>query len=313
MRLINTTSGAVHASELGRTLGHEHLIGSSEGIRAQWPHLFDEKLDIEESIEEVRRAQSFGVQTICDPGVVDIGRNVHVHIAVATATGVKFVIATGAYGIGFTFLSAFPAHRKQLADLFVHDIEVGVQDTDVKAGFIKVACDKPGMVRDIEHAHRAAAQASLRTGVPIMAHSNPNTHTGLDQMKIFLEEGVEPEKIQIAHCGDTADAEHIEEVLATGCFIGMDRYGIPTALPTEERNATVATLLERGYADRMILGQDSCVRMDGRTKEMKWEKAPNSNMTYIFEEVMPALELLGASTEQLDGMVGKNVHAWLAA
>lgn len=313
MTTIATTAGPVALSELGRTLGHEHLMGTSDGMRAQWPHLFDPAADVEESIEEVRRAQAHGVETICDPSCIDIGRDVRVNIAVTAATGMRFVMATGVYGIGFTFLSAFPVHQAMLADLFVHDIEVGIQGTDVRAGFIKVACDKPGMTPGIEIAHRAAAAASLRTGAPIMAHSNPASATGLAQMRVFLEEGVAPEKVQIAHCGDTDDVDHIEEVLATGCFIGMDRYGVPHALPTSQRNATIVELVKRGHADRMVIGQDSCVRMDGRTKSEKWRTAPNSNMTYIFDEVAPELTRLGVSPAQFDDMVGRNVHRWLSA
>ena len=36
----------------------------------------------------------------------------------------------------------------------------------------------------------------------------------------------------------------------------MDRYGLDIFLPTEQRNATVLALLERGYAERMFLSQD---------------------------------------------------------
>jgi phosphotriesterase-related protein len=313
MAQINTTAGPVEASALGRTLGHEHLIGSSEAMRAQWPHLFDPQADVAESIEEVRRASERGVVTICDPACIDIGRNVHVNLAVTEATGVRFVMATGVYGVGFRLLSAFPGHRELLEECFVRDIEVGIQGTDVRAGMIKVACDTPGMRSAIELTHRAAARASLRTGVPIMAHSNPHAQTGLEQMRVFIEEGVAPEKVQIAHTGDTGDLDHIEALLATGCYIGMDRYGIPRTLPTAQRNATIVSLVQRGYGDRMIVGQDSCVRIDGRTKAEKWETAPDSHMTYVLDDVFPQLKDAGVSPEQLEALVGRNVHAWLSA
>ena len=65
-----------------------------------------------------------------------------------------------------------------MAGLFVHDIEEGIQGTDVKAAFIKCAADEPGVTERIEKVHRAAARASLRTGAPIMAHSRPASGTG---------------------------------------------------------------------------------------------------------------------------------------
>ena len=89
-----------------------------------------------------------------------------------------------------------------------------------------------------------------------MAHSRPASDTGPAQVDIFLEEGVAPEKIQIAHTGDSDDLGYIEGLLEKGVYIGMDRYGLDIFLPTEKRNATVTALLEKGYAERMFLSQD---------------------------------------------------------
>lgn len=313
MSQVPTTAGLIEATDLGRTLGHEHLMGTSEAMRHQWPHLYDSQEDVAQSVVEVRRAAAYGVETICDPSCLGIGRDAAVNIAVTQATGVRFVMATGAYGVGFRFLPTFPPDLLRLADLFVHDLEVGIQGTQVRAGFIKVACDKPGLTAHIELAHRAAAQASLRTGAPIMAHSNPTAETGLAQMRVFLEEGVAPEKVQIAHTGDTDELEYIERLLATGCYIGMDRYGIERGLPTPARNATIVELVRRGHANRMTLGQDSCVRVDGAPRDARLEAAPNSHLTYLFEQVIPDLEDRGVAAAQLEGMIGANVHAWLSA
>ena len=42
----------------------------------------------------------------------------------------------------------------------------------------------------------------------------------------------------------------------------MDRYGLDIFLPTEQRQATVLALLEKGHADRMFLSQDCCSTLD---------------------------------------------------
>lgn len=68
-----------------------------------------------------------------------------------------------------------------------------------------------------------------------MAHSHPASSNGLEQMRIFEEEGVDPAKVQIAHTGDTDDLDYIEELLGRGPYIGMDRYGLPMFLPTDKR------------------------------------------------------------------------------
>src|SRR5919106_1030959 len=126
-----------------------------------------------------------------------------------------------------------------------HDIERGIQGTEIKAAFIKCAADEPGLTENVVKVHRAAARASVRTGAPIMAHSRPARHTGLRQIEIFEEESVDLGRVQIAHTGDTDDLDHIEGVLEKGVYIGMDRFGLEFFLPIEKRNPTVLALLER--------------------------------------------------------------------
>src|SRR5947209_18934275 len=167
-----------------------------------------------------------------------LGRDVRTSQRLAEEAGLQIVGCTGIYT--YDHLPQFLLNRSEdyIADLFVHDIEQGIQGSEVKAAFIKCAADEPGVNERIEKVHRAAARASLRTGAPIMAHSRPASGTGPRQVEIFLEEGVAPEKIQIAHTGDTDDLDSIAQYLDRGVYIGLDRYGIDLFLPTPKRNAT---------------------------------------------------------------------------
>src|SRR5919106_314227 len=106
-----------------------------------------------------------------------------------------------------------PLDVEELGLTLVHEIENGIQGTGIKPAFIKCAADAPGVTPTIEKLHRAAARASRQTGRPIMAHSRPASGTGLEQMRIFEEEGVEPAKVQIAHTGDTDDLDYIDRLL----------------------------------------------------------------------------------------------------
>jgi phosphotriesterase-related protein len=169
----------------------------------------------------------------------------------------------------------------------------------------------------IEKIHRAAARASTQTGRPIMAHSRPAGGTGPQQMRIFEEEGVDPAKVQIAHTGDTDDLDYIDTLLDTGCWIGMDRYGLDIFLPTERRNATVLALLEKGRADRMFLSQDYCSTVDWFPLDvqgyLKANEVPKWSMTFLFEEVIPELKERGMSDAQLNRMMVENPKRWLAS
>jgi len=315
MATIETTAGPVDAGELGRTLVHEHLRTESEAVRAQYPHLYDDAAELERAIAWVQAAQAHGVKTIVDPACMDLARDARFSSAVAEATGINLVMATGIYGEHYTFIPHHFETRDEdyLADAFVHDIEVGIQGTDVKAAFIKTAADEPGLTDDIVKVHRAAARASLRTGRPIMAHSRPASRTGLEQMAIFLEEGVAPHMVQIAHTGDTDDLDQIEELLALGPYIGLDRYGTEIFLPDDRRNATVVALLERGHVDRMLLSQDACASIDWFPPELVAQLAPKWNFTHLFDEILPTLATLGVTDDQVSTMLDVNPARWLAA
>ena len=314
METIPTTAGPRAIGDLGRTLVHEHLLTAHEGIRFQWPHLVDARAEQDAAVAQVRAAQAHGVQTICDPACLDLARDVRLSLAVTEETGMPIVMATGIYGQHYTFLPHYFQTREvsAMVDCFVHDLTVGIQGTSIRAAFLKCAADEPGMTADVEKVHRAVAQASLRTGAPVMAHSHPASRSGLESMRIFAEEGLDPAKVLVAHTGDTDDLDYIEELLTTGCTIGMDRYGLDIFLPEAQRNATVVALCERGHASRMVLGQDACATLDWFPAEMIEAMAPNWNFTHIFEAVLPALEAAGVSTEHLDAMLGANVHRWLA-
>ncbi|MGH2715472.1 MAG: phosphotriesterase, partial [Thermoleophilaceae bacterium] len=236
---------------------------------------------------------------------------------VADESGLQVVLATGIYT--YDHLPQFLLNHDEdaIAAIFVHEIEHGIQETGMKPAFIKCAADEPGVTPNIEKVHRAVARASIQTGRPIMAHSRPASGTGLEQMRIFDEEGVDPAKVQVAHTGDTDDLDYIERLLDTGCWIGMDRYGLDIFLPTEQRQKTVLTLLEKGHADRMFLSQDYCTTIDWFPLEvqdyLKANEVPKWSMTFLFEEVIPELKERGMTNEQLDRMMVENPKRWLGS
>ncbi len=317
MATVETVTGPIDEEELGTTLIHEHLRFSDEAVRMQWPHAYDEQAELDAALADARAVMSHGVKTICDPNAMFGGRDIGFERRVVEETGLQAVLSTGIYT--YEFLPNFLLNRDAdaIADLFVHDIEQGIQGTDAKAAFIKCACDEPGMTENIEKVHRAAARASHRTGAPIMAHSRPASGTGTEQMRIFEEEGVEPSKVQIAHTGDTDDLDYIERLLERGPWIGMDRYGLDIFLPIDKRNATVLALLERGYADRMMLSQDYCSTLDWFPPEveeqLKDSAAQKWSMTLLFEEVIPELKEKGMTDDQLKTMMVENARRWLTA
>jgi len=320
MATVETVGGQIDVEELGLTLIHEHFFSSDEAITAQWPHVREQDREFELAMESAQAVKSHGVKTVVEPTAMLLGRDARTSQRLAQESGLQIVLCTGIYT--YDHLPQFLLNRSEdyIADLFVHDIEQGIQGTDIKAAFLKCAADEPGVNERVEKVHRAVARASLRSGAPIMAHSRPASNTGPRQVEIFLEEGVAPEKIQIAHTGDTDDPGYIQGLLDKGVWIGMDRYGIDLFLPTAKRNATVLELLNRGYAERMFLSQDFDIPiangLDWYPPEVIEQlqaagAATDWSMTFLFETVIPTLKEGGMTDDQLNTMMVDNPKRWL--
>jgi phosphotriesterase-related protein len=132
----------------------------------------------------------------------------------------------------------------------------------------------------------------------------------------MTSEGVDPSRIQIAHCGDTADLDYLQRMLDLGVWLGMDRYGIEMYLPADQRNQTVLALLEKGHADRMFLSQDYVVALDWFPDEqvqqlMEAGAVKDWSMTLLFEQIIPQLREGGMTDDQLDTMMIDNPRRWL--
>jgi phosphotriesterase-related protein len=327
MATIETVTGPIDAEELGRTLIHEHLLARDDAVHAQWPtaagtaeeqppHTVEPGGEYDVAVREARAAVELGVRSICDPTAMFLGRDAPFMRRVSEETGLQVVACTGIYT--YDHLPAFFLSRDpdQIADLFVHDIEQGIQGTEIKAGFIKCAADEPGVNENIEKVHRAAARASLRTGVPIMAHSRPASDTAPRQIEIFEEEGVDLNRVQIAHCGDSPDPDYIERLIERGVWAGLDRYGVEMYLPFDQRQTTTLALLERGYADRIFLSADSCATLDwfpgpviGQMIEAGMAK--DWTIRLVPEQVIPELRERGMTEEQERTMMFENPVRWL--
>lgn len=308
---IHSVTGEIHIDALGSTLIHEHMRTRSELVAKQFPHLYDEIEEFELAKVQVEGTKKYGIQTIFDPTVMGLDRDVCLMERISKETGVQIIAATGVYTFN-TLPTRFSVNSVDfLAEQFVRDVEIGIQGTPIKAGFFKCATDAEGVTPGVEKVIRAVARAHLQTGLPIMTHSHPATETGLKQIVIFEEEGVDLTKVLIGHCGDTDNIDYIERVLSYGVMIGMDRYGISRVLPTEKRNDTVLKLIEKGYVERMFLSQDYCCTTDlYKPNHLKKNVHPEWSMTYLLQTIIPLLKEQGVTEQQINQMMSQNVKRW---
>ena len=314
MPVLNTARGAIGADDLGVTLMHEHVFIMTTEIMENYPEGWGDGARREaDAIARLDELKSRGVDTIVDLTVVGLGRYIPRIARIAAATELTIVVATGLYtydDVPMYFHYRGPGAPlggpEPMVDMFVRDIEHGIADTGVKAAILKCATDEPGVTPGVERVLRAVAQAHRETGVPISTHTHAATKRGLEQQRIFAEEGVDLSRVVIGHSGDTTDIAYLEELVARGSYLGMDRFGVDAYLSTEERVQTVATMCERGHADRMVLSHDASCYFDALPEETLPVALPNWHYLHISDDVIPALKDRGVTDEQLTTMLVDN-------
>jgi phosphotriesterase-related protein len=171
---------------------------------------------------------------------------------------------------------------------------------------LKCATDELGVTPGVERVLRAVAQAHRQTGVPISTHTHARSRRGLDQQRIFREEGVDLSRVVIGHSGDTTDINYLEEVIVAGSYLGMDRFGLDTILPFDERVNTVASLCERGHADKLVLSHDTACFHDWLPEPVLPTGLPNWHYLHISNDVIPALRKRGVTEDQIRTMLVDN-------
>ena len=314
MASVNTVKGPIDTSQLGVTLMHEHVFVLSTEIVQNFPEPWgEEDKRISDAIARLNELKSRGVDSIVDLTVIGLGRYIPRIQRVAAETDINIIVATGVYtynDIPMYFHFRGPGTTlggpEIMVDMFVKDIEEGIADTGVKAAILKCATDEPGVTPGVERVLRAVAQAHVRTGVPISTHTHAHTERGLEQQRIFREEGVDPSRVVIGHSGDTTDIAYLEKLIAGGSYIGMDRFGIDVLLPFEDRVNTVAKMCELGYANRMVLSHDAACLNDWLPERELPAILPNWHYLHIHNDVIPALRQRGVTEEHINTMLVDN-------
>jgi phosphotriesterase-related protein len=309
---VATVRGPVDSTDLGTTLMHEHVFVLTSDVQRNYPDGWDEQERVADAVARLSELRQAGVDTIVDPTVVGLGRDIPRIQKVNARVDINIVVATGVYtyhDAPFYFRFRGPGLSAQLpepmVEMFVRDITEGIAGTGVRAAFLKCAIDEPGMTPDVERILRAVAQAHHRTGAPIAVHTHPGTRRGLDVKRVLDEEGIDPRRVVFAHSGDTTDAEHLSELADAGFLLGMDRFGIDTAMPFADRVGIVVEMIRRGYAGQLVLSHDASCHIDWIDPALM-VALPNWNYLHIHRDVLPALRERGVTEDQIRQMLVDN-------
>ena len=308
--------GPVELSELGPTLMHEHVFVLDPEALLNYGHVWgpsywDEEVRVADAIAKLQRLRDGGIHTIVDPTAPGLGRYIPRIQRINAEVDLNIVVATGVYA--FLELPSFLAYRSddQVTELFVREIREGIDDTGVKAAFLKCAVEEHGLVGDTPRILRLIAAAAVETGVPVMVHTNAPAKTGLLALDALTTAGVDPTRIVIAHAGDSNDLDYLRAIAGTGAWLGCDRFNIEHFNPDANRIETLTALCAEGYAGQVHLGHDGGCFYDFMIGNPPFANE-RPDYLHISKNVVPKLLDAGVTQEQIDEMFVENPQRFFA-
>ena len=316
MSTVETVRGPIDAADLGPTLLHEHIFVMEPEAFQNYAHVWgesywDEEVRVADAIAKLRAVRAAGIATIVDPTAPGLGRNIPRIQRVAAEVDLNIVVATGIYA--FLQLPNFLSYRPTaaIAEFFVREIEVGIDNTGVKAAFLKCCVEAHGLIGDVPRILEATAVAALETGRPVMVHTNAPAKTGLIALDALTRHGVDPTQIVIAHAGDSNDLEYLRELGDSGAALGFDRFNIPHFNPDADRVRTLVALVAEGYTSQIHLGHDAACFYDFMVGDPNFADA-SIDYLHISQNILPLLLAAGVTQAQIDEMLTTNAVRFLA-
>ncbi|WP_329000097.1 hypothetical protein OHA18_37415 [Kribbella sp. NBC_00709] len=297
-------AGAVPSSELGRVLCHEHVVLRTPGFAESYPWTYPRREVIDRCVDALTELLDNGISTIVDNTTIDLGRDVDLLAEVSQRSGIAIIAATGCHLVAPRFV--FNRDPDAYAELLVRDLTEGVAATGIRAGVIKCATGDDGVTSVNETILRACARAHLATGAPISTHSHAADRNGLEQLRIFVEEGVDPSRVLIGHSGDTEDFDYLHTLADFGAYLGADRFGGNVWCSEDTRVKIVAELCRAGRADRVMLAHDTNVWSEKEPPGWREVHRPQWHYRHILSDVVPELRSLGVVQADIDQMLIAN-------
>ena len=312
MATVQTVRGPVDAAQLGPTLAHEHVFVLTPEALNNWASVYtgspywDEDTNIARAVRILQEVRDAGARAIVDPTAPGLGRNIPRIQRVNDQVDLNILVASGIYA--FLELPNFLIYRptRAIADLFVREITEGIDNTGVRAAFLKCCVEHYGLVGDIPRILEAVALASNETGAPVMVHTNAAHRTGLLALDALTRHGVDPTRIVIAHMGDSNDLNYLRAIADTGATLGCDRFGIEHFNPLPNRIETLLALLAEGYADRIHLSHDAATFYDFMTGDPNFAGEQDANFLLVWNTVLPTLRDAGIGDDVITQLTVEN-------
>lgn len=284
------------------------------------PHIKDNYILSEEDmiIAETMQFKKWGGSTIVDVTNIGLGRKPYSLKRVSKSTGLNIVMGSGWYQKAYHPDNMDQMTVEDMTDEIVRDVTVGVGDTGVRSGIIgEVGINGQPLTPNEIKSLQASARASRVTGAAITLHRGGGGSERCETMSILSKEGSDLSRVIFGHSDEIAgDVPLMMQLLNQGVYIQFDllgRVGVPLrfhpygddqrSLNASASTAAVADaiplLIKKGHADRILLSQDVCTKM-------QLKAYGGTGYSFILETFLSEMRLRGVSEEDINMIMFEN-------
>jgi phosphotriesterase-related protein len=240
------------------------------------------------SAEVTKAAREGHLACIVDAGHQEMGRDINFLRQVAMKSGVPIVAGGGFY--------AQPFYPKEIATMSENQILhalIQQADDDVIGAYGEIG-SWDEITAEERKVFRAVGRAHVATNIPIFTHTGIPGKSALEQLDIFEDAGVKPDRVVIGHLGNLVDPNVYvqKQICRRGAFVGFDRQG---GNNDAQQVPMVLALIEAGYADHLMFSADA-----------------SSGYAKTITVFLPKLKAAGAPDETLHHIMVDNPRRFLA-
>jgi len=340
--VIRTVCGDRPAAGFGAVMVHEHLLyditppgrpvaSGAEQISMQNRWQMDyrsnevsgnaRQTDWRVAAAELAAFARDGGDLVVDQSVGGLARDARGLQAASLASGCAVVAAAGVYTEPYLDAATRAADTDELAARFIHEIETGLDGTQICAGLIgEIGCSWP-LLDTERRALVAAAQASRATGAGISVHPGRDPRAPFEIVDILGNAGADLARVAICHMdrtypGGADTGGYGPAALARlGVMVEWDFFGIETShywmdpdveLPTDRgRLRAIRALTDAGHGAQILVSHDICTRTRTQT-------FGGHGYGHILRNVVPLMQRLGLAAGDIANLIRFNPLRLLA-
>lgn len=314
MSFIQTILGKIAPEQLGATDCHNHTFITGGMPVLRYPDFrLDNYEKIATEIAEFRRA---GGNAIVDMSPIDWGKDIEAMIRLSHETGVDIIASTGFHKL-FYYLDTHWVHKYEEEEILqivlmelLEGIDINnnsgplVRRSSAKAGVIKVGTQTSDFSRTEKKLLRVAAAAHLKTGAPILTHTDEGA-LAFEQISYLTSLGVRPERIGLSHVDRRLELEFHLKLAELGVYLEYD------SIPRITKGFDVSTLhlvvemARCGFSGNILLGSDI-------SRQTYWKAYGGSpGLAFLMSEFRDRLSQSGMPTTVVTDLYEGNPRRFL--